>query len=134
MALFCAAYIPDPALKECQFVQVLTKVATNLTRRRTLTRGQPDVDICFLLPFEHERPDFSGMRFHSWRVEQSTLRIEAAVPESMVTSALTETYIIAAIRDAIDNAADFFSEINMPFDRQSFHLQMPADTTATQEI
>jgi len=124
MSLFCAAFLPDQTLKECRFVTVLTKVAANLTRQRALTAKQPDVDICFLLPSEHERPDFTGMRFHSWQPQQTTLRIEAAVPEPMLNSDLTENYIIAAMQDAVDNAAGFFAEINMPFDGDAFHRQI----------
>ncbi|MAK91034.1 MAG: hypothetical protein CMI03_19175 [Oceanospirillaceae bacterium] len=126
MALFCAAYIPDQTLKECQFVSLLTKVAAKLTRARAHTQDQPDIDICFLLPFGAERPDFRGMRFHSWQQRQSTLKIEAAVPEHMLNSRHTESYIIAAIEDAVDNAADFFGEIKLPFNSQAFHSQIQA--------
>ncbi|MDK2778646.1 MAG: hypothetical protein KYX62_13390 [Pseudomonadota bacterium] len=129
MSLFCAAYMPDQSLKECQFVTDLTKVAANLTRQRRLTAAQPDVDICFLLPFAQERPGFAGMRFHSWQAAHSTLRFDSAVPANMLHSPLSKRWIIAAMQDAVDNAAGFFTDIQVAFNAQAFHQQIDALAT-----
>ncbi|MGB1091873.1 MAG: hypothetical protein ACPGYX_07100, partial [Oceanobacter sp.] len=100
----------------------LTKVAINLTRlcNKSLREGMPHLELYFLLPTETERPDFRGMRFRSWDAEHQTLRIESSVPEHLIESRHSEAYVLAAIKDAIENAEDFFKSQNISFDRASY--------------
>lgn len=127
MSLFCRAFLPDQTLKDSDFVGNLTRIAANLTRQKVSAKSEgPDLDIRFMLPFEADKPDFVGMRIHSWEEENTTLRIEAAVPNRILEADLSEQYIVAAIQDAIDNAAEFFEEIKVPFDVSAHHGQILA--------
>jgi hypothetical protein len=122
MTLFCGAYLPDQALNESPFVGALTKIALNLTRQHN-SQGRDDsanIDLYFLLPTDAEKPDFRGMRFHSYDAKHNTLRIESSVPEHLLESRHSQAYVLAAIKDAIENASDFFSSQNIGFDRSYY--------------
>lgn len=126
MTLYCGAYLPDNDLTGSPFVGALTKVAANLTRMRQhpLQKRGPHVDLYFLIPTEREIPDFKGMRFHSWDQEHNTLRMESSVPPHMVESRHGMAYVIAAMKDAVDNASDFFLSQNILFDRNGYDLMI----------
>ena len=122
MSLFCGAYLPDNSLNDSTFVSSLTSVALNLTRKfsQSLQKQGPHVDLYFLLPTETEVPDFRGMRFHSFDSKHQRLRLESSVPAHLVDSSHSQAYVLAAIKDAVENAEEFFSAQNINFDRQSY--------------
>ena len=122
MSLFCGAYLPDNSLNESSFVSSLTNVALNLTRRFSPSQQQqgPHVDLYFLLPTATEVPDFRGMRFHSFDSRHQRLRLESSVPAHLVESRHSQAYVLAAIRDAVENAEAFFSSQDIRFDRQYY--------------
>ena len=112
MSLYCEAFLPDMNLKESEFVRVLTNIAAKLTQQRHAqkVRGGPAVDLRFLLPAGDDKPDFRGMRLHSYSQDCQRLLIESVVPEDFLHSELCTDYILAAMQDAVDNATDFFKE------------------------
>ena len=124
MTLFCGAYLPDSQLTDSPFVGALTRVAANLTRMRqhSLQNRGPHVDLYFLIPTETEIPDFRGMRFHSWDQHNNTLRMESSVPPHIIQSRHGMAYVIAAMKDAVENASDFFTSQNILFDRRGYDL------------
>ena len=112
MSLYCEAFLPDMNLKESEFVRVLTNIAGKLTQERNAQKVScgPAVDLRFLLPAGDDKPDFKGMRLHSYSQSGQRLLIESVVPESFLHSEQCSDYIIAAMQDAVDNASDFFIE------------------------
>lgn len=122
MTLYCGAYLPDRGLSESLFVGALTNVAANLTRMKSNSAqtSEPHVDLYFLIPTETDVPGFNGMRFHSYDQAHKTLRMESSVPAHMIGSRNSGAYIIAAMRDAIDNAADFFVSQGIGFDHDGY--------------
>ena len=112
MSLYCEAFLPDMNLKESEFVRVLTNIAAKLTQQRHAQKvqGGPAVDLRFLLPAGDDKPDFRGMRLHSYSQDCQRLLIESVVPEGFLHSELCTDYILAAMQDAVDNATDFFTE------------------------
>ena len=125
MILHIGSMMPDRSLDESVLIKAITKVATDLARLRDqlAQKKTPDLDIVFLLPSRHEKPDFAGLRLHSFDTAGQILRIESAVPEKMVTSIHAERFVIAIIQDAIDAADEFFSEQHILFD-VSEHLAL----------
>ncbi|WP_221796037.1 hypothetical protein [Oceanobacter mangrovi] len=118
MTLFCGAYMPESGLVDSPFVGALTRVAANLTRLPTkaVADASAHLDLYFLLPHGEEIPPFRGMRFHSFDREHMRLRIESSVPAHMLESRHCQAYVLAAIEDALENAAEFFASENIQFD------------------
>ena len=122
MTLYISAYYPDSELQHTEFGESLTRIALKWAKAvdRPPQNGSPNLDFYFLVPSESDKPDFHGMRIHSYHDETKTLRVEGAVPKQMITSKHAEAYIVASLQDAIDNAADFFSEMAMIFRRDDY--------------
>ncbi len=118
MTLHIASMIPDRALEESALIKAITKIAIQLARWRELPiqKRAPTLDIVFLLPSKQEKPEFAGLRLHSFDKVSQTLRIESSVPEKIVTSIHAEQFVIAIIQDAIDAAGGFFNEQRILFD------------------
>ena len=112
MSLYCQAFFSDMGLKDSEFVAELTYIAAKLTQqiRRQDEAVGPTVDLRFLLPVGSDQPDFTGMRLHSYNSSNQCLLIESVVPSALYHSSKAKTYILAAMQDAVDNAADFFTE------------------------
>lgn len=125
MSLHIGMTCPDKALDESAFSSGLTGIAARLATQRAaqLAAGGPDIDLRFLLPGKHETPAFEGMRFTAWREDEAVLYVESAVPASLIHSVHAEQYIVAALQDAIDNAAGFFAETGIAFN-QAVWLQL----------
>lgn len=123
MAFHLGTMLPEQNLENSAFQQALIKVAANLHRQRPkkLQTGTPVIDLVFLLPGAQEKPDFEGMRLNHYSSAHRMLRIESAVPGHLVESAHAERFILAALQDAVDAAADFFMEQNILFNRDE-HL------------
>ena len=122
MSLYCEAFFADMELKDSEFVSELTYIAAKLTQqlRQQEAEAGPTVDLRFLLPKGVDKPDFTGMRLHSYDTLKQRLLIETVVPSALYHSARAKTYILAAMQDAVDNAADFFAE-------QKVRGYLPAD-------
>lgn len=122
MTLFIGAYYPDNELQRSVFGEALTQVALNLAKARShrLQSTSPNVDFYFLVPGKLAKPDFQGMRIHSFDSETDTIRIESSVPDHMVTSKHAEDYVVASLLDAMDNAFDFFADSAVLFQRDEY--------------
>ncbi len=122
MTLSIGAYLPDVELDTSTFCQALTGVAIELVqyRQHRLQSNKPNISLSFLMPGREEKPDFEGMRLHSFDASSNTLRIESAVPPQMVQSTHAKHYVVAAMQDAIDGASDFFAEQKVIFERDEY--------------
>lgn len=118
MTLHIGSMMPDRALEESKVIKGIIKIASNLSKLRdsNVQKRAPILDIVFLLPFQQEKADFTGLRLHSFDTDGQILRIEAAVPENMVASSHAERYVVAIVLDAIDAAKEYFNEQNILFD------------------
>lgn len=122
MALFIGAYLPDRQLDESAFCKALTKVAIGLAqyKQHPLQQSKPCLDLYFLMPGRDEMPQFEGMRLHLYDDSSNTLKIESSVPYNIIQSVNAESYVVAAMLDAIDEAYDFFSMQQMEFERNEY--------------
>ncbi len=122
MALFIGAYMPDKQLDESLFCKALTKVAIDLAQFKQLPiqHSKPNLDLYFMMPGKEEKPDFQGMRLHSYDSSSNTLKIESSVPRKMLQSTRAEDYVVAAIQDAVDGASDFFEMQAIGFEREDY--------------
>lgn len=125
MTLQISSMLPDRALEESILFKAITKVAMDLARATShpVQSKLPLINVVFLLPSRQEKASFEGLRLHSFDTETQSLRIEAGVPDKMVTSTHAERYVWAILMDATDAAAEFFAEQNILFDAQA-HLAM----------
>ncbi|MGR8931513.1 MAG: hypothetical protein ACU836_12805 [Gammaproteobacteria bacterium] len=121
MTLYVGSMLPDRSLEESELIKNITGIASNLKRLsdHPAQKRAPILDIVYLLPSSNEQADFNGMRLHSFDSAGRVLRIEASVPEKMVSSKHAEQYAIAIMQDAIDAAKEYFSEQNILFDADS---------------
>ncbi len=122
MALFVGAYLPDRKLDDSAFCKALTKVALDLAqyRQHPLLLSKPNLDLYFLMPGKDETPEFEGMRLHSFDPSNNTLKIESSVPRQMIQSVHAESYVVAAMQDAVDGAHDFFEFQKIEFQREEY--------------
>ena len=118
MTIHIASMMPDRALEDRAISKAITQTAVALAglREQLIQQRAPVLDIVFLLPSKLEQADFVGLRLHSFDQASQTLRIESAVPEKMVDSIHAERFVLALILDAVDAAAEFFSEQRILFD------------------
>lgn len=125
MALFIGAFLPDRQLDDSAFCKALTKVAIDLAqfRQHPLQASKPNLDLYFMMPGKEEKPDFEGMRLHSFDTSTNTLKIESSVPRQMIQSTHALRYVVAAIQDALDGAHDYFEMRQIEFKRDEYlHL------------
>ena len=121
MSITVSAFYPDMQLRESNFCNALTRVAMNLAaqKQQTAQQSRPEVEVAFLLTGRFDSPGFTGMRIKTFDSQQDKVLIETAVPEAMNESSRALEYIIAALLDAVDNAAEFLAEIEISFDHAS---------------
>ena len=109
---------PDRDLDKSPIDRAITALAAcAATEQRS--GGLPDgpiLDLTFMLSSKHDRPPFEGMRMGGYSAEHRTLFFEAAVPEAMGFSDKAPHYVAAVLQDVIDNAAEYFRELNVEFD------------------
>lgn len=118
MTLQISSMIPDRSLDESALFKAITKVAMDLAglAAQPIQKKLPILNVVFMLPSRQEKADFEGLRLHSFDKSGQTLRIEAAVPEKMLTSSHAERYVLAILADAVDAAGEFFNEQRILFD------------------
>jgi len=78
--------------------------------------GGPILDLTFLLSSKDDRPPFDGMRMGGYNKEGDTLFFEAAVPETMTQSEEAPHYVALVMQDMVDNARQYFDELHIDFD------------------
>lgn len=135
MTIHISSMMPDRALDESAINKAIVKTAIDLAKHReeSLQKRVPIVDLVFLLPSRQEKADFEGLRLHSFDSASQTLRLESAIPEKMVSSTFAERFIIAVMLDAIDAAADFFTEQHLLFDAAG-HLALVESLTPPEKF
>ena len=95
----------------------------SIVARKNIDRqipNSPSIDITFMLPGKHEKPDFSGMRMGGYTNEGDTLFFEKAIPEHLLNSSHAKHYISMVMDDVVTNADMFFKEHQIEFDTQSW--------------
>lgn len=109
---------PSHDLSKSPIDQAITALAV-----RAATEGRsgglpdgPTLDLTFLLSSKDDRPPFDGMRMGGYTADNQTLFFEAAVPQAMGHSAQAPQYVAAVLQDVIDNATDYFDQLNVAFD------------------
>ena len=123
MSLYISLNTPSKELDKSPIDSAVTVLAVNAAlekRNGRLPKG-PILDITFMLPGKNEIPPFKGMRMGGYTEENQTLFFETAVPEHIVYSKNASRYVALALQDAVDNASDFFKNINMTFDEAQWH-------------
>lgn len=123
MSLYISIHSPSKELDKSSIDTAITVLAANteIERRNGRLPDGPALDITFMLPFENEVPDFSGMRMGGYTEENHTLFFHSAVPKHIVYSENASRYVVLTLQDAIDNAVEFFQDYNIPFDKTHWH-------------
>ena len=120
MSLYVSMKIPSSDLSETSINDSITLLASRIASVRRLGQlpQEPALDITFMLPGKHEKPDCYGMRMGGYSDADRTLYFETAVPDNMTQSASAPYYVACVMRDVIDNADRFFSESGVSFDAE----------------
>jgi len=97
--------------------KAITAMAIRLTQLSKTMKDNANVsiDLTLMLPSENQRPDFEGMRMTHYSSTDEVLYIESAVPLQMLHSEQADHYVSALLQDAVENAAEFFSDQGMQF-------------------
>jgi hypothetical protein len=126
MAIHISMHLPGTELTHSAIDEAITFMATHIAiekRHGRLPEG-PTLDITFMLPGKHEKPDFNGMRMGGYTPENQTLYFETAVPESMAQSEKAPYYVAMILEDVIDNAGAFFAETDVPFNLEHWRTAL----------
>lgn len=112
MTIYLSAVSGSRELEASPIDRAITSAAIKLTqaRLRNAEKHSAGLDLTFLLPAKTVKPDFEGMRIRRYSVEDGTVFIESAVPDSMLYSEHANDYVLAVIQDAVENAEVFFAE------------------------
>lgn len=120
--------LPDRSLEKSPIERAITAVAMSVASNKDIAElaSEPRLDITFSLCHNGDTPSFEGMRMGGFNDEDKTLYFEASVPESLNHSPKAKDYVAAVIEDTLDNADDYFREINITFNKESWKATLPA--------
>lgn len=118
MSLSISMKTPSRDLEKSPIDQAITTLAVSVAQqaRGGGLPGGPALDLTFLLSTAQDRPPFDGMRMGGYTPDNRTLFFEAVVPEAMGHSPQASHYVAAVLQDMVDNAADYFAELDIAFD------------------
>ena len=123
MGIFVSVVTPSKELEQSKINKAITDLAVKIyhLKRAGHMPALPKLDISFLLATELDYPDFQGMRMGGDGEDQNSLYCEVAVPLEIIDSSYASDYVAAILFDAIDNADEFFAEMNgIPFDKKEW--------------
>lgn len=119
MGIYIGTASASADFKDSPIDRAIARLATNIAKKRS--RGEipesPSLDVNFLLPGKFEKADFDGMQMGGYTRQNNTLFFECAVPEHIIDSDYADVYLEVVISDVIKNAADYFNEISVDFDK-----------------
>ncbi|MCL7422354.1 MAG: hypothetical protein M8364_15795 [Methylobacter sp.] len=129
MSIYLNAVIGSRELEGSAIDKAIMTMALRLAKaRKTLgNNGGVAVDLTLLLPGKTHKPDFKGMRMTRFSSTEGVLYIESAVPEKMLHSEQAELYVSALLQDAVDNAADYFSDRGLAFSHAQWQSLLQPD-------
>lgn len=139
MSLYITTNTPSPILDKSPIDEAITSLAAHIAvekRNGHLPQG-PALDITFMLSTEEDSPPFDGMRMGGYTDENQTLFFEAAVPKLMAQSTAAPFYVAMVLQDAVDNAREYFDELEVEFDSDHWQraiapiVDLNTDKTAT---
>lgn len=137
MSIHISMNMPGTELTHSAIDEAITFMASHIAiekRHGHLPEG-PTLDITFMLPGKHEKPEFNGMRMGGYTPESRTLYFETAVPENMTQSEKAPYYVARVLEDVIDNADVFFAGTDVPFNvdhwRIALHKLIAPEKTGT---
>lgn len=117
MTIHISMTTPGSELSKSPIDDAITFLASHIAieKRKGNLPTAPTLDITFMLPSEHEKPGFRGMRMGGYTEENNTLYFETAVPEGITQSEKAPYYVAMVLEDVIDNADVFFKDNNLDF-------------------
>ena len=128
MNLYISTNKPSKELDDSEVDKAITILAHRaaIALRNGMLPSGPKLDITFMLPFKDDVPNFTGMRMGGYTNDNETLFFEAAVPDTVVRSEKANYYVELVLQDMIDNANEFFTEMNIPFAAEHWlHAMIP---------
>ena len=118
MSLYISTKTASSELAESEINQAITLLAATMAVKlqHGLIPAGPSLDVTFMLPGKHDKPDFTGMRMGGYTENNNTLFFENAVPEHIVHSSHAKNFVAIVMEDVIENANEFFIEAGVNFD------------------
>lgn len=121
MGIYLSVVSPSKDLEQSEINKAITALAMKIHHFKQAGHmpASPKLDISFLLTSDLDKPVFEGMRMGGDKTDADSLYCEVAIPLEVVNSDYAADYVNAILFDAIDNANDFFTEMNnSKFDKQ----------------
>lgn len=121
MGIYLSVVSPSKDLEQSKINKAITALAMKIHHYKQAGNmpANPQLDISFLLTSDLDKPDFEGMRMGGDKTDADSLYCEVAIPLEVVNSDYAADYVNAILFDAIDNANEFFTEMNnSKFDKQ----------------
>ena len=122
MRLFVSINAPSQNMTKSPIDEAITFFAAHaaVESRQGHFPSGPALDITFMLSSKEDAPDFNGMRMGGYNQEGDTLFFEAAVPEKMTHSDEAANYVALVMQDMVDNAKQYFDELDIAFDQENW--------------
>lgn len=118
MSLYISIRTASSELTESPINKAITSLATTIAMKmkHNIIPDGPSIDVTFMLPGKHDKPDFTGMRMGGYSQENNTLFFEKAVPEHIIYSDEADKFVELVMQDVVENANDFFRENNISYE------------------
>lgn len=117
MTIHISMNTPGRELSKSLIDDAITLLASHIAveKRNGSLPTEPILDITFMLPGQHERPGFNGMRMGGYTHDNKTLYFETAVPIHITQSEQAPYYVAMVLEDVIENADLFFTGTEVKF-------------------
>ncbi|AOV16793.1 hypothetical protein BJI67_06725 [Acidihalobacter aeolianus] len=135
MKLFISINSPSQDMAKSPIDEAITFVAAHaaMENRQGRFPAGPTLDITFMLSSKQEAPPFTGMRMGGYDKQGDTLYFEAAVPEKITQSDAAPRYVALVMQDMVDNAKEYFDEMDIDFDIDNWRRVIDVLTAAETE-
>lgn len=105
------------------FCKTVRGLANNFSHfgKYALEQGNPHLDLTFKTQLSDDLGLADSMQLQTYEQESGTLKIELSLSPKLCCSKNAGCYVVAAIQEAVDAAADFFEGQNIQFKKEAFH-------------
>ncbi len=105
------------------FCKTILGLANNFSHigKYALSHDNPNLDVTFKTQPVDGLTISDSMQLQAYEQESGTLKIELSLSPKLCCSKNAGCYIVAAIQEAVDAAADFFEGENIQFQKEAFH-------------
>jgi hypothetical protein len=126
MSLYISINTPSASIAKSSIDEAISFFAAHAAIEKQQGRlpDGPSLDVTFMLPGEHEKPPFKGMRMGGYTQESDTLFFETAVPDHILKSSEAPRYVATVMQDVVFHAQEYFEEHKIKFDAHNWLMAL----------